>query len=128
MPKEFGPEDVGVILKSMREILSISTLCHNCCGNCLPMFFIRIFASAGISSASSSLSLLNASATVIFGCALLAAGALSLSEIPMIGFLNEADKLLGAAFGMLMEIFGGGGAFDFCSESDGDFRSRLRRE
>lgn len=46
LPKEFGPDDVGVSL---------------------PMFLIRIRHSAGISSgSSSSLSLLKAAATVIF--------------------------------------------------------------
>lgn len=77
-PKLLGPELVGVFF---------------------PIFFIRIFASAGISSTSSSLSLLKALATVSFGNAVWAGSRLNFNLIPDFkdGFrftVNFAGKLL----------------------------------
>lgn len=77
------------------------------------MFFILILHSAGISSTSSSLSLLNALATVSFGCELFAVDALSLSEIPAIGFLNEVETMLELSLPRFTDIFGGGGTLSF---------------
>lgn len=87
LPKLFGPELVGVFL---------------------PMFRILIFASAGISSTSSSLSSLNALATegLANGTMGFLAGALSLSWIDEPDF--DAD-MFGFKFIEILETRGGGG-------------------